>query len=52
MKAAGGRPGRAAETMYGNYDEIVWDLPAARANRIADMESHGGIGATTTANRR
>jgi tetratricopeptide (TPR) repeat protein len=44
MKAAGGRPGRAGEDVYGNYDEVVWDLPAARAGQIADMESHGGIG--------
>jgi tetratricopeptide (TPR) repeat protein len=47
MKAAGGRPGRASEDMYGNYDSMVWDLPAERASSIADMESHGGIGATT-----
>jgi tetratricopeptide (TPR) repeat protein len=46
MKAAGGRPGRAPEDMYGNYDSAVWDLPAERAERIADMESHGGIGST------
>jgi tetratricopeptide (TPR) repeat protein len=44
MKAAGGRPGRADESVYGNYDEMVWDLPAGRAGQIADMESHGGIG--------
>jgi tetratricopeptide (TPR) repeat protein len=44
MKAAGGRPGRASESMYGNFDEGVWDLPANRAEQIADMESHGGIG--------
>jgi hypothetical protein len=44
IKAAGGRPGRAPENMYQNYDEIVWDLPAKRANQIADMESHSGIG--------
>ena len=49
MKAAGGRPGRAPEDMYGNYDEAVWDLPAERAEQIADMESHGGIGTTATA---
>jgi hypothetical protein len=44
MQAAGGRPGRAPEAMYQNYDLLVWDLPAARADQIADMESHGGIG--------
>jgi tetratricopeptide (TPR) repeat protein len=46
IKAAGGRPGRAPEEMYENYDQTVWDLPAERASSIADMESHGGIGAT------
>jgi tetratricopeptide (TPR) repeat protein len=47
MKAAGGRPGRASEFMYQNYDQAVWDLPAARAESIADMESHGGTGTNT-----
>jgi hypothetical protein len=37
MQAAGGRPGRAPEAMYQNYDLLVWDLPAARADQIADM---------------
>ena len=46
MQAAGGRPGRASESMYQNYDETVWDLPAFRAEQIADIESHGGIGST------
>jgi tetratricopeptide (TPR) repeat protein len=49
IKAAGGRPGRAPEAKYGNYDQQVWDLPAERAEQIADMESHGGIGTTTAA---
>jgi tetratricopeptide (TPR) repeat protein len=48
MKVAGGRPGRAPEEMYENYDELVWDLQTERASNIADMESHGGIGSTTT----
>ena len=43
-RAAGGRPGRAPENMYQNYDQIVWDLPAIRASNLADMESHSGIG--------
>jgi tetratricopeptide (TPR) repeat protein len=30
------------------YDSAVWDLQAERAGQIADMESHGGIGAVTT----
>jgi tetratricopeptide (TPR) repeat protein len=49
IKAAGGRPGRAPEGMYQNYDQTVWDLPAARASLIADMESHSGIGTFGTA---
>ena len=46
LKAAGGRPGRAPEYQYQNYDSIVWDLSALRASNIADMESHSGIGTT------
>jgi hypothetical protein len=49
IKVAGGRPGRAPESMYVNYDQMVWDLPAVRAETIADMESHGGIGTGLTA---
>jgi tetratricopeptide (TPR) repeat protein len=48
-KAAGGRPGRAPEADYQNYDNEVWDLPAERASDIADMESHGGIGTSGSA---
>jgi tetratricopeptide (TPR) repeat protein len=49
MHAAGGRPGRAPEAMYQNYDQWVWDLPAFRADQIADIESHGGIGTSSSA---
>jgi len=49
MKMAGGRPGRAPENAYQNYDEIVWNLQAERASNLADMESSGGIGTTGTA---
>ncbi len=49
MKVSGGRPGRAPEDMYQNYDVYVWDLPASHAEQIADMESHGGIGTTGSA---
>ncbi len=48
MKVAGGRPARAPEEMYQNYDAVVWDLPAERAEQIADMESHGGVGTITS----
>ncbi len=47
--AAGGRPGRAPEHEYQNYDRTVWDLPAERAEAIADVESHSGIGTTGSA---
>jgi tetratricopeptide (TPR) repeat protein len=49
IKAAGGRPGRAPENLYQNYDQMVWDLWAVRASKIADIESHGGIGTTSSA---
>ena len=48
MKAAGGRPGRAGENFYQNYDIVLWDLPALHASNIADMESHGGVGTLIT----
>jgi tetratricopeptide (TPR) repeat protein len=44
MKIAGGRPGRVPEDLYGNYDNVVWDLPAERAGVIADIESYGFFG--------
>jgi hypothetical protein len=46
MKIAGGRPGRALENLYQNYDEAVLDLQTERASLIADIESHGGIGSS------
>jgi tetratricopeptide (TPR) repeat protein len=49
IKAAGGRPGRAPEYMYENYDQIVWDLLAERAEVIVEMETHGGVGTGSTA---
>jgi tetratricopeptide (TPR) repeat protein len=44
VKLAGGRPGKASENLYQNYDQMVWDLAAVRASTIADMESHNGVG--------
>jgi len=44
IKMAGGRPGRAQETMYQNYDQLLWDLSAVRSEAIADMESNDGVG--------
>jgi tetratricopeptide (TPR) repeat protein len=48
MKVAGGRPGRAPEEMYQNYDEIVRDLKAQRAEGLAELALHSGIGTTST----
>lgn len=45
---AGGRPGRAPENNYANYDQMVWDLPAERADTISDIESNGGVGSVGT----
>lgn len=50
MKRAGGRPGRAPEDMYANFDSAVYDLRTVRAGSISDMESHGGIGTLGSAN--
>jgi len=50
LKVAGGRPGRAPEEDFQNWDQMVYDLLPLRASVIADMESHGGIGANTAAN--
>jgi len=44
MALAGGRPGKAPEFMYQNYDQEVWDLAAERASSIADMEATSGLG--------
>jgi len=49
MKAAGGRPGRAPENTYQNYDQQVWDLPTLRTEIIADIESNSGIGSGSAA---
>jgi tetratricopeptide (TPR) repeat protein len=48
-KAAGGRPGRAPETVYENQDILTWNLQASRAAAIADAAAHGGVGATVSA---
>ena len=46
-QAAGGRPGRAQELYYGNWDLLTWNLQAWRAATVADAESHNGIGSLT-----
>jgi tetratricopeptide (TPR) repeat protein len=42
IKAAGGRPGKAPEVMYGNYDAEVFDPLANRAENLADIAANGG----------
>ncbi len=49
MKAARGRPGRAPESDYETYDELVWNQPGAHASYTADIELQGGVGTTTGA---
>jgi tetratricopeptide (TPR) repeat protein len=45
LKAAGGRPGRAPEEDYQNWDDVVYNLLPLRESLVADLESHGGVGA-------
>jgi tetratricopeptide (TPR) repeat protein len=49
IKAAGGRPGRATGDLYQNYDTLIWDLAVVKAELIADIDAHGGVGTTTYA---
>ena len=39
IKAAGGRPGKAPEALYANYDQSIFDLQADRAESLADATS-------------
>ncbi len=41
LKAAGGRPGKAPELQYENYDQQVFDLQAFRAETLADLAVTG-----------
>jgi len=47
--AAGGRPGRASEVLYGDFDGLTFNLQAERAAMIADITANGGYGAETGA---
>jgi tetratricopeptide (TPR) repeat protein len=42
IKAAGGRPGKAPEFDYNNYDLEVYDLQADRAGNLANIATTGG----------
>ena len=46
---AGGRPGRAPEVDYEEFDRLVRNVTAWRDSVIADAEAHGGVGADTLA---
>ena len=47
--AAGGRPGRAPELYYQNWDILTWSLQALREELTADAVAHAGIGSSTAA---
>jgi tetratricopeptide (TPR) repeat protein len=41
-RSAGGRPGRAPETYYGNWDYLTWNLRAWLDSSVADVEATAG----------
>ena len=41
---AGGRPGRAPEIQYFNWDQMTWDIQAALSELVADLDSTSGEG--------
>jgi tetratricopeptide (TPR) repeat protein len=43
-RAAGGRPGRAAEVKFDVWDNLTWNLLAERDAYVADRDSNGGVG--------
>jgi len=43
-KAAGGRPGRAPEQNYQNWDELTWNLGPWLTSVVADAEANAGLG--------
>ncbi|MDB5419383.1 MAG: hypothetical protein JWP50_2802, partial [Phenylobacterium sp.] len=49
-KAAGGRPGKAPEILYQNWDTLIWNLTPWRAAVAADMKANGGIGTGVASN--
>jgi len=48
-KVAGGRPGRAREDDYLNWDYLTWNLRAWLDAIVADAEAHGGAGTGASA---
>jgi hypothetical protein len=45
-KAAGGRPGRAPETLYSTWDVLTGNLQANLNSTIADAQANSGVGTT------
>jgi tetratricopeptide (TPR) repeat protein len=45
--AAGGRPGRAPEVLYENWDSLTWNLEPWLNATIADVDAGAGLGSTT-----
>jgi tetratricopeptide (TPR) repeat protein len=43
-KAAGGRPGRAPELQYQNWDMLTWNLGPVLDATVADAEANAGVG--------
>ena len=43
-KVAGGRPGRAPETMYQNWDYLTWNMKPWLESIVADAEANAGAG--------
>jgi len=44
MQVAGGRPGRAGDGLYSNYDAVVQDWAAVNNAYIVNMKLSGGLG--------
>jgi len=47
--ASGGRPGRAPETYYGNWDYLTWNLRTWLEAVVADADATAGVGTSSTA---
>jgi tetratricopeptide (TPR) repeat protein len=48
LEAAGGRPGRAPELYYQNFDTLTWNLGAWLNSTIVDAEANAGAGTGLT----
>jgi tetratricopeptide (TPR) repeat protein len=47
--AAGGRPGRAPEFLYLNWDYLTWNLQVWLDAMVADAEANAGVGTSASA---